>query len=371
MSEKHNFGMDPVTCHAFSGDRKGLVLSQKSPEVKIFKQAGTKWQLADTLTEHGQRVTGIDWAPNSNRIVTCGADRNAYVWSPESNGKWKPMLVILRINRAATCVKWSPQENKFAVGSGARLISVSYYEEDNNWWVSKHIKKPIRSTVTCLDWHANNVLIAAGSSDFKARVFSGYIKEVDKKPGPCSWGTKMPWGANLAEFSNGGGGWVHSVSFSPSGDRLAWVGHDSSISVVDSNKGSELVCIKENFLPFMSITWVTESSIVCAGYDCNPILFTYTDSGKLTTVSKLDIPQEKESGQISAMNRFKNLEKKATTDDFSSDLKTQHQNTITQVSIFAGTKSDCTKISTSGVDGNIIIWDLKSLERGIAGLKIA
>ncbi|XP_046584709.1 actin-related protein 2/3 complex subunit 1A-B-like isoform X3 [Haliotis rubra] len=365
MSEKHNFGMDPVTCHAFSGDRKGLVLSQKSPEVKIYKQAGTKWQLADTLTEHGQRVTGIDWAPNSNRIVTCGADRNAYVWSLESNGKWKPMLVILRINRAATCVKWSPQENKFAVGSGARLISVSYYEEDNNWWVSKHIKKPIRSTVTCLDWHANNVLIAAGSSDFKARVFSGYIKEVDKKPGPCSWGTKMPWGTNLAEFSNGGetgSGWVHSVSFSPSGDRLAWVGHDSSISVVDSNKGSELVCIKENFLPFMSITWVTENSIVCAEYDCNPMLFTYTDSGKLNAVSKLDIPQEKESGQISAMNRFKNLEKKATTDDFSSDLKTQHQNTITQVSIFAGTKSDCTKISTSGVDGNIIIWDLKSLE---------
>ena len=39
-------------------------------------------------------------------------------------------------------------EDKFAVGSGARLISVSYYEEDNDWWVSKHIKKPIRSTVT-------------------------------------------------------------------------------------------------------------------------------------------------------------------------------------------------------------------------------
>ena len=34
-------------------------------------------------------------------------DRNAYVWT-ESNGEWKPTLVILRINRAATCVKWSP-----------------------------------------------------------------------------------------------------------------------------------------------------------------------------------------------------------------------------------------------------------------------
>ncbi len=91
--------------------------------------------------------------------------------------------MILRINRAATCVKWSPlggnlsfflvlaehkwhtnclpesfafmanvsiSENKFAVGSGARLISVCYFEQENDWWVSKHIKKPLRSTVTRL-----------------------------------------------------------------------------------------------------------------------------------------------------------------------------------------------------------------------------
>ena len=35
-------------------------------------------------------------------------DRNAYVWTLQGNGTWAPTLVILRINRAATCVKWSP-----------------------------------------------------------------------------------------------------------------------------------------------------------------------------------------------------------------------------------------------------------------------
>jgi actin related protein 2/3 complex subunit 1A/1B len=77
-------------------------------------------------------LAGIDWAPKSDRIVTCGADRNAYVWS-QKDGVWKPTLVILRINRAATFVKWSPLENKFAVGSGARLISVCYFESENDW----------------------------------------------------------------------------------------------------------------------------------------------------------------------------------------------------------------------------------------------
>ena len=32
-------------------------------------------------------------------------------------------------------------------------------------WVCKHIKKPIRSTVLSLDWHPNNVLLAAGSCE--------------------------------------------------------------------------------------------------------------------------------------------------------------------------------------------------------------
>lgn len=77
---------------------------------------------------------GIDWAPESNRIVTCGTDRNAYVWTLKGR-TWKPTLVILRINRAARCVRWAPQENKFAVGSGSRVISICYFEQENDWWV--------------------------------------------------------------------------------------------------------------------------------------------------------------------------------------------------------------------------------------------
>ena len=95
--------------------------------------------------------TFIDWF-SVDELWVCIQDRNAYVWTqqPANNGlpRWKPTLVILRINRAATCVRWSPLENKFAVGSGARLVSVCYFESDNDWWVSKHIKKQFRSTVT-------------------------------------------------------------------------------------------------------------------------------------------------------------------------------------------------------------------------------
>ncbi|PKC06036.1 hypothetical protein RhiirA5_420123 [Rhizophagus irregularis] len=42
----------------------------------------------------------------------------------------------------------------------------------------------------------------------------------------------------------GGGGWIHSVAFSPSGEALAFAGHDSEIK-----------------------------KIIAAGYDCAPVLF--------------------------------------------------------------------------------------------------
>ncbi|KAH3861568.1 actin-related protein 2/3 complex subunit 1A-A-like [Dreissena polymorpha] len=371
MTEKHTFGGEPISCYSFSKDRNGLALSLNDNNVNVYKKQGDSWTETGCLTEHGQRVTSIDWAPKANVLVTCGADRNAYVWELKG-GDWVPHLVILRINRAATFVRWSPDENKFAVGSGARLISICYFEKENNWWVSKHIKKPIKSTITSLDWHPNNILIAAGSTDFKARVFSAYVKEVEPKPSSTNWGSKMTFGNMMAEFSTGGGGWVHSVSFSASGEKLAWVGHDSSIGIVDAANGQKLSVVKGKDLPFYGITWITENSLVAVGFDCCPKIFTQKPNGNIEFVHDLDIPKGADDSKMTAMSRFKNLDKRgAAGAEATTVLKTQHQNTIMQVSEYSGGKANCSKIATSGVDGQLIIWDIKSLERSLAGLKIA
>jgi len=110
-----------------------VAIVPNSNHVQIYEKSGNSFNLKTTLTDHDKLVTCIDWAPKTNRIVTCSQDRNAYVWQLDSNGIWTPTLVLLRINRAATYVRWSPKEDKFAVASGARLISVCYFEEENNW----------------------------------------------------------------------------------------------------------------------------------------------------------------------------------------------------------------------------------------------
>lgn len=109
-----------------------IAFSLNSNDIIICKNHKGHWSTTATLSAHDLRVTSIDWAPESNRIVTCGADRNAYVWT-SNGGTWSKTLVLLRINRAATCVKWSPKENKFAVGCGAKLVAVCYFDDANDW----------------------------------------------------------------------------------------------------------------------------------------------------------------------------------------------------------------------------------------------
>lgn len=365
----YSFLVEPISCHAWNKDRTQIAFCPNNHEVHIYKKDGNKWTKVHELKEHNGQVTGIDWAPESNRIVTCGTDRNAYVWTLKGD-TWKPTLVILRINRAARCVKWSPKENKFAVGSGSRLISICYFEQDNDWWVCKHIKKPIRSTVLSLDWHQNNVLLAAGSCDFKCRVFSAYIKEVEEKPAPTPWGSKMPFGEIMFE-SSGSFGWVHSVCFSESGNRLVWVSHDSTVCVTDANKKTEVACLITDCLPLLTATFITENSIVAAGHDCCPMLFVFDEKkGEVTFQGKLDIPKQSSQKGMTARERFKNLDKKATSETNDVTLETLHKNSISQISVLDGVKGKCTKFCTTGMDGGMAIWDIKSLESAMKDLKI-
>ena len=331
FSKKSNNGVSPISCHAWSGSRSELALSHNSKDVVIYSgNNGGDWAETAVLDQHDLRVTGIDWAPKTNQIVTCSSDRNAYVWVQGPDGQWKHTLVLLRINRAATCVRWSPDENKFAVGSGAKIISVCYYEKEQNWWVAKHIKKPLKSTVTCLDWHPNNILLAAGSTDFKIRVYSGYIKEIEPKPSATEWGQRMPMGNLMTEFSNSpnGGGWVHAVSFSGDGSKLAWVGHDSSISVADATKDMMVMKLRTDLLPMLTLTWISNRTLVAAGHNCVPVTFNLDTSGSLTFGARLEEDRKQESsGASTAMRMFKNQDRIGTS-ELQTLLKTTHQNQV-------------------------------------------
>ena len=69
------------------------------------------------------------------------------------------------------------------------------------------------------------------------------------------------------------------------------------------------------------------------------------------------------------MNKFKQLDTKATTASVDTELESTHQNSITQILGYSGSKDGADAFSTVGVDGRLVIWTCKSLEQAIAGLK--
>ncbi|KAJ3479412.1 hypothetical protein NLI96_g9087 [Meripilus lineatus] len=133
--EVFTLGQTSITAHSFNANRTELAVSLNSKDAQILTRQGNEWKATETLSEHDKLITSIDWAPNSNRIVTSSQDRNAYVWQQTPDPMtgqliWKATLVALRINRSATFVRWSPNEDNFAVASGARAIAICSFDSE-------------------------------------------------------------------------------------------------------------------------------------------------------------------------------------------------------------------------------------------------
>ena len=134
----------------------------------------------------------------------------------------------------------------------------------------------------------------------------------------------------------------------------------------------------------MSVIWVSHSSLMAVGYDCCPILFSW-DGNQVQLVEKFDQQGRKAAAQSSgpaALNKFRQMDSRGQSEQATTELGTVHQNTITYVHIdfilnyFRSIREfqitdRVAKFSTTGVDGKMVIWDVKTLESSIAGLRIA
>jgi actin related protein 2/3 complex subunit 1A/1B len=363
MSQKRNQIAESVPEHAWNKERS-MCAAAVGKSVIIYDATDDnprKWKKLHTLDDHTLTVSSLDWHQESGNIVTCSHDRNAFVWKyDESSDKWHPNLVILRVDRAANQVRFSPDGKKFAVASSAKKVPVCHFEPEQKWWVSQMIKKH-KSTVLSLGWHPNSQIIATGSCDFRCRVFSCYVDldnvDAEQDNGPFNEG--YPFGELIAEFDCKG--WVEAVAWSPGGTTLAYCGHDSSITFVDFEGGeASSQTIKCKCLPFRDCKFVTDTRLLAAGYDFNPMLFDKKDGlwvldGDIDDEKQLE-SEKKKGNTAKAFHIFHHLTetgKKGAEDK----IKTKHDNTITCIREFE-TSAGQTKYSTSGIDGRVHFWDI-------------
>jgi len=177
------------------------------------------------------------------------------------------------------------------------------------------------------------------------------------------------------------------VGFSPSGDVLAFASHDSSITIVYP-AGPTVINIKGTTLPYITLAWTSEDALVAAGHDCQPVLFQGSEHGWKAVGSLDDTTAPKSSGgsrlaspvgrlNSAAFNTFRNADMRGQTSSpglpgggassTESEMMTVHQNTITSVRPYEGAPGHVTKVSTSGVDGNLVIWSVSAVSGGLTG----
>jgi len=101
------------------------------------------------------------------------------IWNLEENtNKWNHEMAILNIKVAVLDVKWGKKGNKFAAGTGSKLVCTGFWCSDSNWWQCKNMKEHKSSVVSvCLD--ESGLFVISGSLDLKVIISSAYIDKID------------------------------------------------------------------------------------------------------------------------------------------------------------------------------------------------
>jgi len=85
-----------------------------------------------------------------------------------------------------------------------------------------------------------------------------------------------------------------------------------------------------------------------------PMLYSIDDNGQIYFASKLDNTQKKEIAGLSAMRKFQSLDRQARNETNDNALDSVHQNTINCIR-----RVSDHEFSTSSLDGQLVVWDLK------------
>jgi len=237
--------------------------------------------------------------------------------------------------------------------------------------------KKHKSTVLSLAWCVNNKFLVTGSADMKCRVFSAYLDNLDPAEDDGFgevWPNQHQFGEILCEFDHAKA-WVHAVAWSPGGFRLAFAGHGSTVHFVQILAGSQpsVQTITAKDLPYLDMQFLSDNSLVAAGYEFNTDLYTVTggtDSEPVWTFKdKVDKggntaakPAANTGAFAASKTMFGNMVDKGSSTSVVADAPTKHKNIIVNIQVVPSSTGVSNKFTTAGIDGRILQWELSGLK---------
>ncbi|CBZ25600.1 actin related protein 2/3 complex, putative (arpc1) [Leishmania mexicana MHOM/GT/2001/U1103] len=309
-----------------------------------------QWTVLQVLSgSHDAPITALAWCPRTGALLSTSADRGACVWVPRTGAAAAapkeancasdveggranppaaasadvpfcavPQLVILsaEVRLCPTCVAWSAEGTKLYIGTSGGTVAVGRYDARHKWWICRLLSDHRRTApvdpsaeaavpsstraclVTALAAHpVENTRLAVARLDGTVQVLSTHVKSVDGALGSAEQGTSgSSAGATAKPFNHVYLShllpcWVHGVAWSPSGQQLAVVGHDSGLHTWDwgpvrssslvGGRSSDVDCSGAGSdkckavhtvtwlrqLPLLRCEFVSEDVLVAAGFE--------------------------------------------------------------------------------------------------------
>eukprot|EP00760_Papus_ankaliazontas_P033228 PhM_4_TR6249/c0_g1_i1/m.86702/K05757/ARPC1A_B; actin related protein 2/3 complex, subunit 1A/1B len=360
-----------ITAMCFNKDHTKVCYATASNELVVASVVGneaSKWTTEFTSRMHDMTVAAIDWVDSSpTRIVSCGHDRVAYVYTQNKDNTFTPEMVTLAVpsNRGALCTSWSSSGLRFVVGTSTSSPSVCIKDHENNWWNSKALKGHT-GAVTCAAYcPSEDALLATGSTDGTVRIVSTALKDIDAKATLDRLGK---FGTELCALPLSGV-WLNGLAWNPSGTLLAAVTHDSTLHVLarvpDTNEFAMFPQLRLRTLVPRCVAFVGERTIVTAGADRHPVAYV-VDDDCVKTVGRWSAERKgtptKSSAVQSAMSRFQN---EAALGGQTAKVDTGALRHLTDITHVCPIKvSDSTfSFVTTAMDGRAELWTAGEMER--------
>ena len=282
---KDLFLLEGINILSFNKDFTQVALSKKDNIIYIYSindfMKPETWKELYKLKSHYQYISGLDWCPETNRILSCSYDKTSFVWDFAEN-KWTPSNVVMTTKLGYLCCKWNKRGDKFCEGTSAKQLFIGYYNSGTNWWMGVSIKGHKSSVVTC-EIDPTSLYVISGSTDLRVHVSSCYLPEIDDDfLSDEQKASAQPMGTILYEFKENS--WINSVTWLPNGLLGLAAGQDAIISVIHptEKKADEIRC---KHAPATMLIPKDDNSFYAVCYDRN--IVEYEKKGEQWEVKKI------------------------------------------------------------------------------------
>lgn len=359
MAEKPKdlFVVEGISLFCFNKDFTQCALSKKDNKVYIYQVTDinntNKWVPLHVLSGHFLYISGLDWSPQTNRIVTCSYDKTCKIWDFEGD-KWVGTALTATSKLSYLFVNWNNRGDKFVTGTSEKKLFMGYYSQQADWWTGRNIKGH-KSSVVCARIDPSSLYCISGSTDMRVMVTSVYEPTIDDQFGK----TGRPFGEEIMNVECNS--WINSVCWNTAGTFGVAAGQNANIFIIDhlNNSAQSLPCAHGAVSMLIPID---DKSFYAVGFDRE--IYLYENDGTWKMKKKVtgadsktgggNAPLPLKGGIAQMMKKFETagVNKKTSIIYTAHANKNLHQSPITSLNIKGK------KIITTDIAGFVKYWDI-------------